>query len=500
MCFKRSSAMWLGRIVLATATLAVPLAVVAHPVFAPYDKTAFAPITRSGALITLEPIAKGLVSPVKGVAAPGEPNNLYVVDQPGKIWRINIGPGQTLPVDVSEPAGQVPFLDVSASLVPLGVLGPNSYDERGLLGLAFHPRYQQNGLFYIYMSVPTAGAPTLPSTLPAGVAPTHQNIIMELRNQGGSIGGARVIWRLSWPQINHNGGDLAFGPDGMLYFGLGDGGGADDRDGQPFINGPIQGHGLTGNAQNLGVPLGKMHRIDVNTRSPGQEYGIPRDNPFVGRPGALGEIFAYGLRNPYRISFDRGTGRLFTGDVGQNDIEEVDVIERGGNYGWNIKEGTLYFDPRDNADGAAQLTPVPGRVVPPGLIDPIAQYDTHQEGHSVIGGFVYRGTRIPDLRGHYVFGDYSRLFNLPSGPHNYGRLFHFNANSNSRNLRAIREFFISPSNAPNIAVLGFGEDTSGEVYVTGNISGTPFGTRGVVLRLAPVPRGDHHHRNHQDED
>jgi hypothetical protein len=147
MCFKRSATVWLGRILAATATLTAPLAAVAHPVFAPYDNTAFAPITRSGALISLEPIVKGLVSPVKGVAAPGDPNNLYVVDQPGKIWRINVGPGATLPVDVSTPAGQVPFLDVSASVVPLGILGPNTYDERGLMGLAFHPRYAQNGLF-----------------------------------------------------------------------------------------------------------------------------------------------------------------------------------------------------------------------------------------------------------------------------------------------------------------------------------------------------------------
>jgi hypothetical protein len=347
------------------------------------------------------------------------------------------------------------------------------------------------------LSVPTDGEPTLPSTLPLGVPPTHQNIIVEMRNQGGVIGNARVIWRLSWPQINHNGGDIAFGPDGMLYIAIGDGGGADDQDGQPFLNGPTQGHGPNGNAQNLNSPLGKIHRIDVNTRSPGQQYGIPSDNPFVGRPNMLGEIYAYGLRNPYRMSFDRGTGQLFAGDAGQNDIEEVNLIVRGGNYGWNIKEGTLYFDPRGTADGAAQLTPVPGRTVPRGLIDPIAQYDTHQEGHSVIGGFVYRGSRIPQLRGHYVFGDFSRLFNIPSGPHNYGRLFHFNANSNSSNLRAIREFFITPSNAPNMAVLGFGEDARGEIYVTGNVSGTPFGTRGVVLRLAPPP---HVHRHHHEDD
>lgn len=169
----------------------------------------------------------------------------------------------------------------------------------------------------------------------------------------------------------------------MLYVALGDGGGADDRDGQLFIGGiPIVGHGLNGNAQNLTNPLGKILRINVDTRSPGKEYGVPGDNPFVGRAGAVGEIFAYGLRNPYRMSFDRHNGRLFAGDVGQNDIEEVDVIVKGGNYGWNLKEGTLYFDPRDNADGVAQRAMVPGRAIPHGLIDPVAQYDTHLEGHS----------------------------------------------------------------------------------------------------------------------
>jgi glucose/arabinose dehydrogenase len=487
----------MGGIVIATAGISLSTTAVAHPVFAPYDKTAFAPITRTGELITLEPIVKGLVSPLKGVAAPGEPDNLYIVDQPGRIWRINVGAGQTFPVDLSNPAGQTPWLNVASQLVPLGALGPNTFDERGLLGLAFHPRYQQNGLFYIYMSVPTAGAPTFPSTIPAGSAPDHQNIVVEMRNLGGTIGSPRVLMRTNWPQFNHDGGDIVFGPDGMLYIATGDGGGADDRDGQIFQGVPIVGHGLNGNAQNLGVPLGKIMRIDVDTRAPGKQYGIPADNPFVGQAGALPEIWAYGLRNPYRMSFDRATGRLFAGDVGQNDIEEVNIIVKGGNYGWNFKEGTLFFDTNGNVEGFAQTTPVAGRTVPAGVIDPIAQYDTHQEGHSVIGGFVYRGQRLRDLRGHYIFGDYSRLFNFPNGPHNYGRLFHFNANERSRGLKSIREFFITPSNAPNMAVLGFGEDTAGEVYVTGNILGIPFGTGGVVLRLAPAPNNNRH--DHDDD-
>jgi glucose/arabinose dehydrogenase len=492
MQFKRLSIACLGALAIASTSSLLPNAGFAHPVFSPFDNTTFAPITRTGALIALEPIVKGLVSPLKGVVAPGEPDNLYIVEQSGQIWRINIGAGQTFPVDVATPAGQTPFLNVAADLVTLGALGPGTFDERGLLGLAFHPRYQQNGLFYIYMSVPTAGAPTLPTTLPAGSTPNHQNVVVEMRNQGGTVGSARVIWRVDWPQFNHNGGDIAFGPDGMLYIATGDGGGADDRDGQPFFGAPIVGHGLNGNAQNLGVPLGKILRIDVNTRATGKEYGIPGDNPFVARAGALPEIYAYGLRNPYRTSFDRGSGRLFAGDVGQNDIEEVNVIVKGGNYGWNFKEGTLFFDPRGDLDGVAQLTPVAGRAVPPGVIDPIAQYDTHHEGHSVIAGFVYRGRKLHELNGQFIFGDYSRLFNLPSGPHNYGRLFHIDSNGKGGKLRAIREFFITPSNAPNLAVLGFGEDNAGEVYLTGNVAGVPFGKGGVVLRLAPAPKQDRH--------
>jgi hypothetical protein len=205
---------------------------------------------------------------------------------------------------------------------------------------------------------------------------------------------------------------------------------------------------------------------------------------------SLKEIFAYGFRNPFRISFDRKRGDMYAGDVGQNDIEEVDRVVAGGNHGWNLKEGTLFFDPRGEEDGVASLNPVAGRAAPPGLIDPIAQYDTHLEGHSVILGSVYRGEDLHGLRGRLIFGDFSRLFNFPSGPHNYGRLFHINAESHAPHLRAIREFHITPSNAPNLAVLGFGEDARGEIYVLGNVSGLPFGAGGVILRLAPAANDD----------
>jgi hypothetical protein len=310
--------------------------------------------------------------------------------------------------------------------------------------------------------------------------------------------------RVDWPQFNHDGGDLAFGPDGMLYISMGDGGGADDRDGQDFVkatgslppvNEPIEGHG-NGNGQNLTNPLGKILRIDVDGRNSGnRQYGVPKDNPFVGKGGGvLGEIWAYGFRNPYRFSFDSQHGTLFVGDVGQNDIEEVDIVKKGGNYGWAIKEGTAFFIHNGNADGFAQLKAPPG-ASGKGLIEPVAQHDTHHEGHSVVAGFVYRGRALHNLQGRFIFGEFSTIFNFPTGPHDYGRLLHISGDSSDRGLRAISEFHIVGGNSLGFAVLGMGQDADGEVYLTGNRSGLPFGSAGMVLKIVPAP--DEHDR---DED
>jgi len=481
-----------SRLVLAApiALLATALAIQAHPPFNAFDETVFAPIERFGPLIKLEPVAGGLVAPNKGVVASGERSRLYVVDQPGVIWALELETGVL-----------TPFLDVGPTgmnlLIPLGFLGPNTFDERGLLGLAFHPDYRSNGRFYTYTSEPSSGPPSFPSTLPAGTAPDHQNVISEWRAVmpgNPSLGvqaGRRVLARIDWPQFNHNGGDLAFGPDGLLYVSTGEGGNADDQG---------IGHGPNGNAQDLRVPLGKILRIDVNgTNSTNGQYGIPQSNPFVSsEAGALPEIFAFGFRNPFRMSFDTRTGELFVGDVGQNDIEEVDRVVRGGNYGWRVKEGTLFFDPNGDADGFATREP-PG-AVPRRLIDPIAQYDTHHEGHSVIGGFVYRGTLLPQLREKYVFGDFSVLFKFPSGPHDYGRLFHIRPGPRRGELSPISELQIAGGNAVSLAVLGFGQDADGEIYVMGNVSGVPFGTDGVVMRLAPHVRMGEEDVRHGDDD
>jgi glucose/arabinose dehydrogenase len=473
-----------------------------------YLETTFAPIRPGGIPIGLALVANGLTAPLKGTVAPGLPNHLFVLDQIGKVWAVNLAP----------PGGKTLFLDVGSRLVTLGVLGPNTFDERGLLGIAFHPNYATNGKLYTYTSEPNAGPPTFPTTMPPGVAADHQNVVAEwvAVNPGNpalgvNLASRRELMRVDWPQFNHDGGDLAFGPDRFLYISMGDGGGADDADGQEFIvadgalpanTAPIVGHQGDGNAQMLNTPLGKILRIDVNgTNSANGQYGIPADNPFVGMAGAVREIYAFGFRNPFRMSFDTATGDLYVGDVGQNDIEEVDRVVKGGNYGWNAKEGTLFFHINGNDEGFAS-TANNGRTSP-AMIDPIAQYDTHGEGHSVIGGFVYHGKLFPQLRGRYVFGEFSRVFNFPGGPHNFGRLLYLQQKKTTGGkLLNIQEFQRFAANIaalglsvgpaacdgllpPTLGVLGMGQDAAGEIYTMGNISGTPFGTGGVVLKLVP---------------
>ena len=506
MNLNRSKAPLGGALLAALALASLPIH--AHCPATAFDQTVFAPIHPGGTRIGLELVTSGLTAPLKGAVAPGEATRLYVVEQIGKVWAVDLATGN-----------RELFLDVSPRLVTLGVLGPNTFDERGLLGLAFHPDYAINGKFYTYTSEPTAGPPTFPTTLPAGSAPDHQNVLAEWRavSPGSPLAGVdaasrRELMRVDWPQFNHDAGDIAFGPDGKLYVPMGDGGGADDADGQlftvatgsfPVVEAPIVGHQADGNAQKLNTPLGKILRIDVDGRNAASgQYGIPADNPFVGRPGALAEIHAFGFRNPFRLSFDRVSGALLVGDVGQNDIEEVDLVVAGGNYGWNHKEGTLFFVVNGNDPGfATKIAPAPP---PAGLVDPLAEYDTHHEGHSVIGGFVYRGTRIAQLAGRYVFGDFARVFNFPSGPHNFGRLLYLQQKKtdgavpmNVQELRGFPEAIallgLATGTAacdglfpPTLAVLGMAEDSAGELYVTGNISGLPFGNDGVVLRLAPA--------------
>jgi len=384
---------------------------------------------------------------------------MFVTDQSGVIWAIQANSGR-----------KRIFLVLSDRLVNLGIAGPGTYDERGLLGLAFHPDYSQNGLIYTYTSEPVNGAADF-STIPPGASANHQSVILEwhvpaLCGPHATVDptSARELMRIDQPQFNHNGGALNFGPDGRLYISLGDGGAADDQG---------LGHSPDGNGQDPSNVLGSILRIDpLGDNSANGHYGIPNDNPFIGLPGYVPEIFAYGFRNPFRFSFDAKTGTMFIADVGQNDIEEIDIGMPGGNYGWNLKEGSFCFNP--NGDSSGFVTECAPGQVPEDLIDPVAEYD-HDEGIAVIGGFVYRGRRIQPLRGSYVFGDFSRSF---FG--NNGRLFYLDQDGKLFGFR-----IVSPTPV-GYTMLGFGQDNSGELYVLANRTGTPFGDTGVVLRIQQV--------------
>ena len=442
------------------------------------------PIMAGGAPIRLETVATGLTAPNWGTFAPGDDNRLFVTDQNGILWAIDLASGD-----------KMVFADLSALLVPLGIGGPGTFDERGLLGVAFHPEYASNGLLYTYTPEPVDGEADF-STMPPGTDANHQSVIRRWQvtnpNDSASVvdpTSNRELLRIDQPQFNHDGGAVNFGFDHMLYISLGDGGGRDDEG---------IGHSLNGNGQDPGNVLGAILRIDpLGSNSANGEYGIPDDNPFVGQPGFVDEIFAYGFRNPFRFSFDMERGDLYVGDVGQDDIEEVDVVVAGGNYGWNVKEGSFCFDPNGPDPGFAfDQDPCPNE--PPGLIDPIAEYntadslDSNEDGRAVVGGFVYRGSAILGLVGRYVFGDFSRF--TESGINNDGRLFFLNKKNvvrkNQIKKSKIQEFRIAGQERLGRSVLGFGQDAHGEIYVLANETGVPFGTggmfeisTGVVLKI-----------------
>ncbi len=421
-------------------------------------------IPRSAFEVDLVPVASGLTAPNWAASPRGDFGRLFVSDQMGILWNIDLETGE-----------KSVFLDVSDQLVPLGILGEGTFDERGLLGFAFAPDYFTSGRLYTYTSQPVDGEADF-STIPDGFEAEHQTVITEwtvpLPQKLESVvdpESARELLRIDQPQFNHNGGCMNFGPDGMLYISLGDGGAADDRDGEFGFEGPAIGHGCIGNGQDLGSILGKVIRIDPTGSNSGNgQYGIPADNPFVGEPGVVEEVYAYGLRNPFRFSFDQVSGTMILGDVGQNHIEEVNIIESGGNYGWNWKEGTFRFVP-NGVEAGYVVSPEFG--VPEDLIDPIAQYD-HDDGLSVIGGFVYRGSALGGLQGMYVFGEFARTFA------NDGRLLHLTSENE------VVEFNIKGLDNVARFVLGMGQDRSGEIYVLANDTGVPFEETGVVLRVA----------------
>ena len=271
-------------------------------------------------------------------------------------------------------------------------------------------------MLYTYTSEPTGPAPDFTSLAPddprdpeGSLSVIREWRVNDPRDPAAVVDPAssRVLLRIEQPQKNHNAGDIAFGRDDMLYIALGDGG---DRDDEGVGHGPDrQGSGQDLRDNNL---LSKILRIDpLGSNSTNGAYGIPADNPFIGREGA-DETFAYGLRNPFRMSFDHGTGDLIAADVGQRDLEEVNIIVAGGNYGWPIKEGTFLFN--NNGPNARGFSGANSPGEPAGLIDPIAQYD-HDEGTSITGGYVYRGSDLPQFEGMYIFGDLTVNADLIAG-------------------------------------------------------------------------------------
>ncbi len=255
------------------------------------------------------------------------------------------------------------FLDISGRVTSGG-------NEQGLLGLAFDPNYKTNGYLFVYY---TSASPSRHAVLSRfSVSPSNSSTA--------DPNSELIILQIPQPRgyTNHNGGSVLFGPDGYLYIGIGDGG----SEGDP-----------QGNGQNLSTLLGKIIRIDVNDSSKAEPYRIPSDNPFVDNANTRGEIWAYGLRNPWRLSFDQQTGLLWAGDVGQNSFEEVDTIKSGGNYGWNRMEGFHCYPPSLSQCDMS------------GLELPVTEYD-HGQGCAITGGYVYRGSRLPSLYGAYVYADY----------------------------------------------------------------------------------------------
>ncbi len=412
----------------------------------------------------LTQVAEGLTQPLVVAEAPDGSNRLFIVEQVGRI-RI-VAPDGKLQTE--------PFLDIRDKLVTLNP----QYDERGLLGLAFHPDYANNGRFFVYYSAPLrAGAPT---------GWNHTSYISEFRVSAGNPSVAdksseRVVLFVDKPQANHNGGTLAFGPtDHYLYISVGDGGGRDDKGIGHEEDWYEQNPG--GNGQDITQNLmGNILRINVDGGTP---YGIPTDNPFVNKDG-LDEIYAYGFRNPYRFSFDMGgTHRLFAEDAGQELWEEVSIVTKGGNYGWNVKEGTHCFD-ANNA--RVPLAECPTRD-PDGnlLIDPVIEVPNAKQpgglGYVIVGGNVYRGKGLPQYSGQYIFGTWSVTQGTPDG-------LVFVATPQSSGLWNFKElnFANTPTGKLKHYLLGFGQDSKGEMYVLTSDASGPSGATGKVFKLTNQP-------------
>lgn len=358
--------------------------------------------------IKLDLIAADLDAPVTITHAGDGSERLFIVEQAGRIRVIK---NNKLIPDI--------FLDIRKRVADGG--------ERGLLGLAFHPRFKDNGKFYVNYTTDQDGLTTRVSEFRIN------------KDGAGNSNSEKVLLSFKQPWGNHNGGQLAFAADGYLYIAIGDGGAGDDPN---------------NNGQNLNTVLGKILRIDVNRSGNNKAYGIPRDNPFVGKKKSRPEIWAYGLRNPWRFSFDRLTGELYAADVGQDEIEEIDIIKKGRNYGWRVMEGPI-------------CTPgVNPNCKKTGFELPVYSYD-HDVGRSITGGYVYRGKKYPSLCGVYLYGDFVSQAIWGIRVKKEKVITHKTLFEAKSMLYLALDYFRDSG----LLISTFGEDEDGEVYVAAYQSG-----------------------------
>ncbi len=411
------------------ATIVVTLAVAASTVGCSRSVSGRPPggasPTPASLKLELAPAIGGFTTPLDLQQPNDGSRRLFVVEQGGQIRIIDANGGVLA----------APFIDVATRP------GFTSGGETGLLGLAFHPNYAANGRFFVNY---TRHSGTQLQTVIA------EFIASPPGSDTARPDSARILLTVDQPFSNHNGGGLAFGPDGFLYIGLGDGGSGGD----PLCN-----------AQNLDTVLGKMLRIDVNTApASGQQYVVPAGNPFANQPDRRGEIWLYGLRNPFRFSFDSANGDLYVGDVGQNAFEEVDLLtgsQGGANLGWNLFEGTHAYSSACTQAGST-------------LTGPIFDY-SHADGDTVVtGGYVYRGTAIPALTGTYVFGDFGS-----------GRVWTLTRDAQGQWSRSANP--VLTMSASNLS--SFGQTQDGELYVVRYASGEVARIREAAgATAAPAPR------------
>ena len=420
----------------------------------------------AGSTISLKLMTEGLGAPIGLVPIPGGSGRLLVAEQAGLIQLI----------DRDGKKSEQPFLDLREKIVPLG----KGMEERGLLGLALHPQFKSNHKFYVVYSAPlrTSAPPKW----------DHAERLSEFRTTGADFATAdptfeRVVLEIDEPDWNHNSGRLAFGPDGYLYWTVGDGGAFNDVG--DVARG--RGHPPEGNGQKLDTLLGKVLRIDVGHGTP---YGIPKDNPYADGKKGLPEIFAYGLRNPWGISFDRGGKHdLIVVDVGQDRWEEINVIVNGGNYGWRLREGFEGFDPKDPLHAPTNAATVGADGKP--FVDPVFAYktlrgrgtDPQSYGVTITGGYVYRGKAIKSLQGKYAFADWSRTWALPDG-------VFFTASREGKGSGAkwnLESLPVAPASGAKLGayIVAMGEDDKGELYVLTNGRNSLTGQTGKVFKMVP---------------